>query len=167
MIKFCSKCQSETHRYPDGKCKPCTIARRRKYDYSKADAARYLKNKEKISKYRKLYESANKEKIAARKVLYRAKNPQRFRVARQNRRARSNGGVLSKGLPAKLFKLQKGKCPCCNKPLGENFHLDHIMPLVLGGSNTDDNIQLLRATCNLQKSAAHPIDFMQQRGFLI
>lgn len=35
------------------------------------------------------------------------------------------------------------------------------------GTNTDDNIQLLRKLCNLQKSAKHPVDFMQQRGFLL
>jgi 5-methylcytosine-specific restriction endonuclease McrA len=45
--------------------------------------------------------------------------------------------------------------------------MDHIIPLALGGTNTDDNIQLLRAKCNKQKGAKHPIDFMQQRGFLL
>lgn len=67
----------------------------------------------------------------------------------------------------RLFKLQRGKCACCKQPLGDDYHMDHIMPLSLGGSNTDDNIQLLRAKCNQQKSAKHPVDFMQQRGFLI
>jgi 5-methylcytosine-specific restriction endonuclease McrA len=96
-------------------------------------------------------------------------NPEVNRIKAQNRRAlkRVNGGKLSKGLAEKLFKLQKGKCPCCHQPLGENYHLDHIVPLALGGSNTDDNIQLLRSSCNNQKSAKHPIDFMQQRGFLL
>jgi len=86
-----------------------------------------------------------------------------------NRRAKikSNGGDLSKDIVTKLLKLQKGKCPCCNLPLGENYHLDHITALANGGSNTDDNVQLLRAKCNLQKSAKHPIDFMRERGFLI
>jgi 5-methylcytosine-specific restriction endonuclease McrA len=52
-------------------------------------------------------------------------------------------------------------------PLGDNYHIDHIMPLALGGSNTDDNIQLLRQRCNNQKCAKHPVDFMQSRGFLL
>jgi 5-methylcytosine-specific restriction endonuclease McrA len=51
--------------------------------------------------------------------------------------------------------------------LGDNYHLDHIVPLAIGGTNTDDNIQLLRQKCNQQKSAKHPIDFMQSRGFLL
>lgn len=55
----------------------------------------------------------------------------------------------------------------CGKPLGDAYHLDHVMPLALGGSNTDDNMQLLRDRCNLQKHAKHPVDFMQERGFLL
>jgi hypothetical protein len=41
------------------------------------------------------------------------------------------------------------------------------MPLALGGSNTDDNMQLLRAICNYHKYTKHPIDFMQSKGFLL
>jgi 5-methylcytosine-specific restriction endonuclease McrA len=74
---------------------------------------------------------------------------------------------LSKDISQKLFKIQNGLCACCRKPLGDNFHLDHIMPMALGGSNTDDNIQLLRSRCNQQKHAKHPVDFMQERGFLL
>lgn len=40
------------------------------------------------------------------------------------------------------------------------------MPIARGGSNTDDNVQLLCPACNLKKSAKHPVDFMQERGFL-
>jgi 5-methylcytosine-specific restriction endonuclease McrA len=88
----------------------------------------------------------------------------------QNRRARKNAsaGKLSFNLAEKLFKLQHGKCACgCKKHLGKDYHLDHIMPLALGGANTDNNIQLLRKQCNWQKHAKHPIDFMQSRGFLL
>jgi 5-methylcytosine-specific restriction endonuclease McrA len=92
-----------------------------------------------------------------------------MRIYRANRRAREleAGGTLSKGLRTKLFDLQRGKCACCGKPLGNDFHLDHIVPLKLGGSNTDDNIQLLRAACNMQKGAKDPIEFMQSRGNLL
>lgn len=130
--------------------------------------------------YNAAYYAANGEAERARCEAYRANNINRRRIsdaeryldnpgAYHTRRAlkRGAGGVLSKGLAAKLMVLQKGKCPCCGKPLGKNYHMDHIMPLALGGSNTDDNIQLLRATCNNQKYTKHPIDFMQQRGFLL
>ena len=126
------------------------------------------------------YKAANPEKVKAVKTAYRKANPNKMfewhaanpgaaRIHNQNRRARkkANGGVLSKDLSAKLFKLQKGKCACCALPLGVNFHLDHIYPLIFGGKNNDDNIQLLRSKCNLQKSAKHPIDYMQSKGYLL
>jgi len=80
---------------------------------------------------------------------------------------RGNGGVLSKGLSERLFGLQRGLCPCCSQPLGDNYHRDHIMPIDLGGANEDWNIQLLRAQCNLQKRNKRPEVFMRERGFLI
>lgn len=46
-------------------------------------------------------------------------------------------------------------------------HLDHIVPVAMGGPNIDENIQLLRQRCNNQKHSKHPVDFMQQRGFLL
>lgn len=99
---------------------------------------------------------------------YRENNPEKVRLKCANRRARKRaGGKLSKGIVERLLKLQRGKCVCCGRNLGNDYHIDHIIPLALGGSNTDDNIQLLRAECNIQKSAKHPVDFMQQRGFLI
>lgn len=148
-------------------------------------AARYAANPEKARAATAAYYAANTEKRKAASAAYRAANPvvvrsaiaawqaanpEAVRVHRQNRRAREidSGGQLSSGLAERLFKLQRGKCACgCKQPLGDDYHLDHIMPLALGGSNTDDNIQLLRSTCNLQKSRKHPIDFMRQRGYLL
>lgn len=116
-----------------------------------------------------IWRAANGDKIKAAAANYRAANSEARRLHQQNRRSRARGagGKLSKELPAKLFNLQKGKCPCCKQPLGDDYHLDHIVPLALGGTNTDDNIQLLRAICNQQKRAAHPVDFMRGRGFLL
>lgn len=132
-------------------------------------AARKIAAKAKKSNAAKRWRAANPDKAKAAGCKYRANNPESHRIARQNRRARklNDGGRLSRGLSQKLFKLQNGKCPCCNKPLGNDYHMDHIMPLALGGSNTDGNMQLLRQRCNNQKHAKHPIDFMQSRGFLL
>jgi 5-methylcytosine-specific restriction endonuclease McrA len=117
-------------------------------------------------------EAASPEKQARRKELasaWQRAHLELWRTHKQNRNAkkRGNGGTLSRGLSEKLFKLQGGKCACCALPLGKNFHLDHIMPIALGGPNIDSNIQLLRPRCNIQKKAKHPVDFMQSRGFLL
>ena len=116
------------------------------------------------------WNTANPGKKAADTARWRADNPEAERIHKQNRRARerANGGVLSKGLAERLHQLQLGHCACgCKQPLGNKYHLDHIMPIALGGPNIDGNIQLLRQRCNSQKSAKHPIDFMRQRGFLL
>lgn len=140
-----------------------------------------LQNKEKCREYairyhkenpekRAAWQAANPEKRKAARSKWSAANPEACRIYIQNRRSRKlkSGGNLSKGLAAKLFELQRGKCACgCKQQLGDGYHMDHIIPLALGGSNTDDNIQLLRAECNQKKGAKHPVDFMQSRGFLL
>lgn len=114
------------------------------------------------------WQKANPLKANAKSAKWREANPEARRIYEHNRKERASGGRLSSGLSAKLFKLQRGKCACgCGKPLGDEYHLDHRMPIALGGTNSDDNMQLLRKLCNLQKSKKHPIDFMQSRGFLI
>lgn len=137
--------------------------------FKAAVAAYYAENTNKCKVVNAVYRVANLEQIKTAQAAYRAANPECGRINQHNRRARkrANGGVLSKGLAAKLFRWQNGKCACCGLPLGDDFHLDHITPIALGGPNSDDNIQLLRATCNLQKHAKHPVDFMQERGFLL
>ena len=133
------------------------------------NAAWYAENRDKAISARAAWYASNREKMAAHGAAWRAANPDACRIHHQNRRARkrSNGGRLSPDIADRLFKLQRGKCACCGNPLGNDYHLDHIMPLALGGTNTDGNMQLLTAKCNLQKNAKHPVDFMRSKGFLL
>lgn len=181
-MKICKKCGASDWR-SSGDCRPCAKIRDKKYR---------LLNKDKIKSYDKKYSFLNKEKIKLKKLIsrkehylknkeyvnivneaWRKNNIERVRsfkrINEQNRRARKreNGGVLSKGLTERLFKLQRGKCACCKQPLGDDYHLDHIMPIALGGVNEDWNMQLLASFCNIQKHAKHPIEFMQSKGFLL
>lgn len=174
-MKFCKICNVETERNSRGSCKPC--ARRRNTAWRNANIE---KARESEAKWR----AANPEKQKAAQERWNAANPESnikacrkwYQENKEHAKAKSNnkrvkklanGGRLSKDLASKLFRLQKGKCACCGLPLDDDYHLDHIMPIALGGPNTDSNIQLLRKKCNLSKSAKHPVDFMQQRGFLL
>lgn len=99
-----------------------------------------------------------------------AANPDKRRAYQQNRRAklRSVAGVVSPGIFKMLLDRQRGKCACCRADLGDaKPHLDHVMPLALGGAHEDANLQLLCQPCNQAKHAKHPVDFMQSRGFLL
>ncbi len=115
------------------------------------------------------WRAANPDKVKADNAAWHKANPEARRIHEHNRRARmrENGGELSSDIAKRLYFSQQGKCPCCKLPLGDDYHMDHILPIALGGQNVDSNMQLLRSTCNHNKHAKHPIDFMQQRGFLL
>ena len=136
------------------------LSRNAAYRSENKDALRILSAK---------WRQENKDRIKATREKWEKENPTASRIKAQNYRARKRvaGGVLSAGLANKLFVLQRGRCACCGEPLENDYHLDHIMPLALGGQNIDSNIQLLRSICNRIKHSKHPVDFMQQRGFLI
>lgn len=127
------------------------------------------KNAQKVRDWSNAYRAANPEKARAAIKEWGKANPEAKRKIDHNARAKrvSATGKLSSGLTKKLLKLQKGLCACCREPLGKKFHLDHILPIALGGTNTDDNIQLLRPVCNHKKHAKHPVDYMQSLGFLL
>ena len=126
-------------------------------------------NKDKERDRRSVYRAAHLDKEKANAAAWRAANKEVRRIYEQNRRARkrASGGKLSPGLADRLFKLQRGKCACCHVSIEDGNHLDHVIPLALEGPNEDWNMQLLCGPCNLSKNAKHPVEFMQQRGFLL
>lgn len=130
---------------------------------------RYYQDPEKARARSLQWGKDNPDKKRERNNKWYSDHPEVRQARRHTYRARkqNNGGVLSTHIGPTLFKLQKGKCPCCGLPLGVDYQLDHKMPLALGGANEDWNMQLLRKLCNMQKSAKHPVDFMKSRGFLL
>jgi hypothetical protein len=143
--KPCAKCGA-ADRYATGPCRPCQLFRSKNRDKDK--------QRESDRKYRENNRDVYLEKYRQKRLL----NPTKFREREREKEAKRRGahGKLSKGIEQRLFEAQCGLCVCCGKPLGDDYHLDHIMPLALGGTNTDDNVQLLLAKCNLRKSAKHP-----------
>lgn len=89
-------------------------------------------------------------------------------IGSAKRRARLAGseGRFTAAQVADLFQKQRGKCACCGKKLGANFHRDHKIPLSRGGSNDILNIELLCARCNLTKHDMDPIEWANKRGML-
>lgn len=59
-------------------------------------------------------------------------------------------GALSSNIREHLYTKQNGLCNGCGCKLKET-HLDHIFPISRGGTNTDNNVQLLCPRCNLSK----------------
>lgn len=114
----------------------------------------------------------NRTNKAARKAIaarYQSRNPEMRRAIKAKRRAavRQAAGSFTKSDIKALFATQKGRCAVCRTKLGRNYEVDHIEPLARGGSNERTNLQLLCMPCNRSKGAKDPIEFMQQRGFLL
>ena len=90
-------------------------------------------------------------------------------MGEQRRRAAELGqlGSVSLGIKSKLRESQGDKCIYCQKSLGRaKVHLDHIMPLALGGLHDDANLQVICSFCNGSKGAKHPIEFARSLGML-
>ena len=85
----------------------------------------------------------------------------------RNRRARisnSEGRHTAKDI-SKILERQSYCCVYCGDDLNDVYHVDHIMPIALGGSNWPDNLQCLCPTCNIRKGAKHPDDWHREIGF--
>lgn len=53
-----------------------------------------------------------------------------------------------------IFERDKGVCHICSATVDpEKYHLDHVIPLVLGGDHTASNLKVAHPRCNLQKGA--------------
>ena len=120
---------------------------------------------------KRAYYARTREKqiAAARKWI--ADNPSRHaeinRAVRHKRRG-AEGSFNSHDVVA-LYAFQKARCAeaSCKKDITQHYHIDHIMPLKLGGTNWPSNLQLLCPSCNQKKHAKHPIDWAQQNGRLL
>ena len=115
----------------------------------------YKKESEKIKLRAKIWYIANKDHAAAYKTEYYKIKPEVRANGKARRRVRIGAENLPYGTIPAQFKAQNGLCACCGEPLVK-YHVDHIMPLALGGRNIPENIQLLLPKCNLRKGTKHP-----------
>lgn len=140
----------------------------------RASVAKYAAEHRKESSERaRRWRIANPMRTAENARSWISRNPERHKqIARASsacRRARKKGaaGSITRANISKLLRLQKSRCACCSAAVGRGYHVDHVMPLALGGSNEFLNLQILCARCNMRKNAKHPVKFMQEMGFLI
>lgn len=142
------------------------------------------KNRDSAIAYAKNYRATNRQKCremerrywegqpggrAAKNAAWAAKYPDVAKSHRTNRKAAVRGAQgkhTAKQIKA-LHKLQRAKCVYCGRSISKNWHVDHIMPIARGGGNDIKNIQLLCISCNLRKSAKHPVAFAQEIGLLL
>lgn len=129
------------------------------------DARSRSDRRERSAKWR----TANPEKHRENDRKWRRANPEKARSIKAARiaRKRGNGGRHSGEQIKALASRQGFRCAGCPASIRDGYHVDHVMPLALGGTNDIQNIQLLCPTCNLTKGAKHPIAWAQENGRLL
>lgn len=144
--------------------------RERSARYRANDPERYAKNLASANERRNAKRSRLPLEVAREQDRIRyLRWPATFKANARNRKARvreAEGRHSSDDIAA-LYKRQKGKCVYCKASIKNERHVDHIMPIALGGSNWPDNLQLLCPPCNLHKRAMHPTNFAQRIGMLL
>lgn len=133
-------------------CKDCRRAAARRWQHA---------NKERHAATNRAWQRANLDKCReANRKCYRA-NPKKKLAAVHAYQARKsgNGGTHTQTDVQTQYKRQKARCFYCHKPLGEQYDIDHVVPLALGGSNGPENLVVACPLCNGRKHAKHPMDF--------
>ena len=84
-------------------------------------------------------------------------NTERGKLVRRQhvakRRARLRAAQLGTVNFSNILLRANGLCALCKQPLGTQIDFDHIVPLVLGGSHTENNLQATHPHCNRSKGA--------------
>lgn len=110
------------------------------------------------------------EGIKARKQ-WRFDNPDKVREYNRNSKAKRKGaeGTHTAQDIRDILTRQKYKCVECGVSVRKksNRHVDHIMPIALGGTNWPFNLQVLCPSCNLSKNAKHPLEWAREKGRLV
>ena len=142
-------------------------------DYRRHREARIAKvaeyqaaNREKVRLRTKAFREANKEKIAAHMKAWSKANRPLLRIHERRRRDRKRGAVghhtLAEVKALEVSQAMRCANPLCRADLSAGYHQDHILPLVLGGTDDIANIQLLCSPCNLSKGDLHPDEWHER-----
>lgn len=117
--------------------------------------------------YKGYWYSINKDKKNEYVSEWQRQNPEKRSASERRRRGKLKNakGTHTAQDVKDIYASQGGECVYCGADLSEGYHVDHIMPLVLGGSNWPENLQCLCPTCNLRKGPKHPDDWHKEIGF--
>ena len=94
--------------------------------------------------------------------------PHIYHLRKPPKRTDPEAPLRSKNIKSLLYKRQEGRChgSCGEDGKGrvldmDLFEIDHIVPRSKGGSDTDDNLQLLCSTCNRKKGSKTMTRFLE------
>lgn len=174
--KRCSRCGEwklmnsenfhKSHRTPDGyagKCRECAADYGKQHrsenatEYKHKASLKYQRSRDQIiSKSRKYY-ADNKARRKQQIGDWKRFNAGKVRAYAERRRTRANlVGTFTADDVLIQYRSQRGKCWHCGKPVGDDYHVDHLIPLARGGTNDARNIVISCPFCNMSRGAKLP-----------
>lgn len=141
--------------------------RLRNADSVKSSRAEYReKNREQLRLAALEYYDKNKDIILEKMAEYRIANPEIKRRSSRKRRARIYETRIEFYTEQQVLELHGAICYLCNKEIdlsaprqvGKDgwqlgLHIEHVVDLALGGTDTLDNVKPSHGICNLKKKA--------------
>lgn len=125
-----------------------------------AQIKRRNRDRKGVNEYRRAWYAANLEKERQRAKRWQAANLAYAASLSAKRRAQQRGAAAhlttdERNIVAVIYQT----CRRVTKCVGLEFHVDHVMPLALGGKHEPSNLQLLPAAVNRKKGAKNPEEF--------
>lgn len=129
--------------------------------------------KKKKREYDKRYREKNRDKIVSRQNSWKQENIEHARMkgraatARHNALKRNAEGHYTEKDIKRIYKQQGGRCFYCKVVVGIKYHVDHVIPLSRGGSNSPENIVIACPACNVRKSSKTPEEWEAHKRSLL
>lgn len=126
------------------------------------------KNRERIRKNERIWRELNREYVTQKRRAYATANRIRLNAHERNRKAlkRNADGNHTASDIERQYGAQKGKCYYCHKRLSEKYQVEHVVPLIRGGSNGPENIVIACASCNQSKGSKLPHEWPEGNRLL-
>lgn len=116
------------------------------------------RNRDAFNKWSREWKAKQGDKYRARRVAYQAKRGCLLSGARADN--------ISE-LVLRIRSAKKIPCYYCKTIIaGRDAHIEHIVPISAGGSNSSENICASCATCNLRKATKTPGQWQPSSQFL-
>ena len=137
----------------------------------------YEANKEKIKEYLREYNKENNEKLTAQKREYYQKNKDAHQAAMRRREIAKRGTRVEKYTTQDVLDKWGTSCHICNEEIDltaprsprfkgwqRGLHLDHVVPVSKGGTDTLDNVKPSHALCNLNKFTSNIDELLAEKN---
>jgi hypothetical protein len=177
LEKLCIKCSGIKTGNDNSYCKSCKKENSKAWRAANKDYYKryYLKNKEKIDQYQKIYHETNPEKHLEASRLYTKNNPEyvkfwkvnnkeKLRQYNRKREALKRGNGHESYAEQDVLLIYGTSCNECKLPIDmlaprqtgvdgwENgLQIDHLIPISKGGPDTLKNVRPTHGLCNLRK----------------